>query len=145
MWLEVEVGPGLFTPPEDDSFSVDYTMEAANRAYPSCTGVYLGSEGHMLAFYGRKGSTRTGLTQDVAVEACRAVSQLPTWMGFTARWLGVSALPRRMTPWRVARGLRRRIRGESVCIFRGKSPRCSNSPISHPLLFPFSPRWLSHP
>ena len=86
MWLEVEVGPGLFTPPEDDSFSVDYAMEAVNRAYPGCTGVYLGSEGHMLAFYGGKGSTRAGLTQDVAIEACRAVSQLPTWMGFTARW-----------------------------------------------------------
>ena len=86
MWLEVEVGPGLFTPPKDDSFSVDYAMEAVNRAYPGCTGVYLGSEGHMLAFYGGKGSTRAGLTQDVAVEACRDVSQLPTWMGFTARW-----------------------------------------------------------
>ena len=30
MWLEIEVGPGLFTPPEDDSFSVDYAMEAVN-------------------------------------------------------------------------------------------------------------------
>ena len=87
MWLEVEVGPGLFTPPKDDSFSVDYAMEAVNRAYPGCTGVYLGSEGHMLAFDGRKGSTRAGLTQDVAVEDCRAMSQLPTWMGFTARWM----------------------------------------------------------
>ena len=86
MWLEVEVGPGLFTPPEDDSCSVNYAMEAINRAYPGCTGVYLGREGHMLAFYGRKGSTRAGLMQDVAIEACRAISQLPTWMGHTARW-----------------------------------------------------------
>ena len=30
MWLEVEVGPGLFVPPEDDSFSVNYAMEAIN-------------------------------------------------------------------------------------------------------------------
>ena len=30
MWLEVEVGPGLFVPPEDNSFSVNYTMEAIN-------------------------------------------------------------------------------------------------------------------
>ena len=36
----------------------------------------------MLAFYGRKGSTRAVLMQDMAVEACRAVSQLPTWMGY---------------------------------------------------------------
>ena len=30
MWLEVEVGPRLFVLPEDDSFSVDYAMEAIN-------------------------------------------------------------------------------------------------------------------
>ena len=30
MWLEVEVGPGLFVPPEDDLFSVNYAMEAIN-------------------------------------------------------------------------------------------------------------------
>ena len=40
----------------------------------------------MLAFYGRKGNMRAGLMQDVVVEVCRAVSQLPTWMGFMARW-----------------------------------------------------------
>ena len=86
MWLEVEVGPGLFIPPEDDSFSEDYAIEAVNRAYPGCTGMYLGRDGHMLAFYGRKGSTRAGLTQDVAVEVCRAVARIPTWMGFGAKW-----------------------------------------------------------
>ena len=73
MRLEVEVGPGLFVPPEDDSFSVDYVMEAINQAYPGCTGMYLDRDGHMLAFYGRRGSTRAGLMQDVAVEVCRAV------------------------------------------------------------------------
>ena len=30
MWLEVEVGPGMFVPLEDDSFSIDYAMEALN-------------------------------------------------------------------------------------------------------------------
>ena len=48
--------------------------------------MYFGKDGHMLAFYGQKGSTRAGLMQDVAVEVCQAVSQLPTWMGFMARW-----------------------------------------------------------
>ena len=48
--------------------------------------MYLDRAGHMLAFYGRKGSTRAGLIQDVAIEASRAVSELPTWMGYTARW-----------------------------------------------------------
>ena len=86
MWLEVEVGPGLFVPPEDNSYSVDFAMEAINKAYPGCTGMYLDRAGHMLAVYGRKGSTRAGLIQDVAIEASRAVSKLPTWMGYTARW-----------------------------------------------------------
>ena len=86
MWLEVEVKPGLFVPPDDDLFSVDYVVKAINQAYPGCTGMYLDKDGHMLAFYGRKDSTRAGLMQDVVVEVCRAVSRLPTWMGFMARW-----------------------------------------------------------
>ena len=48
--------------------------------------MYLDRAGHMLVFYGRKGSTRASLIQDVAIEASRAVSELPTWMGYTARW-----------------------------------------------------------
>ena len=86
MWLEVEVGSRLFVPPEDDSYSVDFAIEVMNRAYPSCTGMYLDRAGHMLAFYGRKGSTRAGLIQDVMIEASRVVSKLPMWMGYTARW-----------------------------------------------------------
>ena len=61
MWLEVEVGPGLFVPPEDISYSVNFAIEVMNRAYPGCTGMYLDRAGHMLGFYGRKGSTRAGL------------------------------------------------------------------------------------
>ena len=41
MWLEIEVGPGLFVPPE-----------VINKAYPGCTEMYLDRAGHMLAFYG---------------------------------------------------------------------------------------------
>ena len=52
MWLEIEVSPGLFVPPEDDSYSVNFAIEAMNRAYPGCTGMYLDRAGHMLAFYG---------------------------------------------------------------------------------------------
>ena len=48
--------------------------------------MYLDRAGHMLAFYGQKSSTRAGLIQEVAIEASRAVSELPTWMGYTARW-----------------------------------------------------------
>ena len=69
MWLEIEVSPGLFVPPEDDSYSVNFAMEVINKAYPGCTGMYLDRAGHMLAFYGQKGSTRASLIQEVAIEA----------------------------------------------------------------------------
>ena len=86
MWLEIEVGPGQFVPLEDDSCSADFAVEVINKAYPGCTGVYLDRMGHMLAFYGRKGSPKAGLIQEVAIEACRAVDEIPTWMGYMARW-----------------------------------------------------------
>ena len=86
IWLEVEVGPGYFLPPEDDSCSMDFALEVLNRAYPGCTGVYLDRGGHMLAFYGRKGSPKAGLIQEVAIEASHTVTEIPTWMGLTAKW-----------------------------------------------------------
>ena len=86
IWLEVEVGPGYFLPPEDDSYSTDFALKVLNLAYPGCTGVYLDRGGHMLAFYGRKGSSKAGLIQDVAIEAGHAVREIPTWMGLTAKW-----------------------------------------------------------
>ena len=86
IWLEVEVGPGYFLPPEDDSYSMDFALEALNHAYLDCTGVYLDRGGHMLAFYGWKGSPKAGLIQEVAIEAGLAVKEIPTWMGLTARW-----------------------------------------------------------
>ena len=86
IWLEVEVGPGYFLPPEDNSCSTDFTLEVLNRTYPGCMGVYLDRAGHMLAFYGRKGGSKAGLIQEVAIEAGHAVTEIPTWMGLTARW-----------------------------------------------------------
>ena len=86
IWLEVEVGSGYFIPPEDDSCSMDFSLEVLNHAYPGCTGVYLDRAGHMLAFYGWKGNSKAGLIQDVAIEAGHAVTDIPTWMGLTARW-----------------------------------------------------------
>ena len=86
IWLEVEVGPGYFVPPEDDSYSKDFALEVLNRAYPGCKGVYLDRGGHMLAFYGQKGSPKAGLIQDVAIEAGHAVREIPTWMGLAAKW-----------------------------------------------------------
>ena len=48
--------------------------------------MYLDRAGHMLAFYGRKGGSKAGLIQEVAIEASRTVTEIPTWMGLTARW-----------------------------------------------------------
>ena len=78
IWLEVEVGPGYFLPPKDDSCSTDFALKVLNHAYPGCTGVYLDRGGHMLAFYGRKGSPKAGLIQEVAIEAGHAVTEIPT-------------------------------------------------------------------
>ena len=86
IWLEVEVGPGYFLPPEDDSYSTDFTLEVLNHTYLDCTGLYLDRGGHMLAFYSWKGSSKAGLIQDVAIEAGHAVREIPTWMGLTAKW-----------------------------------------------------------
>ena len=86
IWLEVEVGPGYFLPPKDDSYSMDFTLKVLNFAYPGCTGVYLDRGGHILAFYSQKGSSKVGLIQDVAIEAGHTVREIPTWMGLTAKW-----------------------------------------------------------
>ena len=40
----------------------------------------------MLAFYSRKGNPKAGLIQEVAIEAGHAVTEIPTWMGLTAKW-----------------------------------------------------------
>ena len=40
----------------------------------------------MLTFYGWKGSSKAGLIQEVAIEVGHAVTEIPTWMGLTARW-----------------------------------------------------------
>ena len=86
IWLEVEVGPGYFLPPEDDSCSTDFALQVLNRTYPGYMGVYLDRGGHMLAFYVQKGSSKAGLIQEVAIEAGHTVTEIPTWMGLTARW-----------------------------------------------------------
>ena len=86
IWLEVEVEPGYFIHPEDDSYSTDFTLGALNCTYPGCTEVYLDRGGHMLAFYGWKGSPKAGLIQEVAIEAGHTVTEIPTWMGLTAKW-----------------------------------------------------------
>ena len=86
MWVEIETGAGIHTAPEEDSYSVDFAIDCINRAYPGCTGVYLGVAGHMLAFYGKKTNTKAGLLLDQAIITSKAIANIPTWMGYFATW-----------------------------------------------------------
>ena len=80
MWVEIETSAGIHTAPEEDSYSVDFAIDCINRAYPGCTGMYLGIAGHMLAFYGKKTNPRAGLLLNQAITASKAIANIPTWM-----------------------------------------------------------------
>ena len=86
MWVEIEISPGVYSTPEDDSYSIDFMIDAINCAYPGCTGMYLDVAGHMLAFYGKKTNPRASLLHDQGVIASKAIMDIPTWMGYFARW-----------------------------------------------------------
>ena len=86
MWVEIETSAGVHTAPEEDSYSVDFAIDSINRAYPRCTGMYLGMAGHMLAFYGKKTNPRAGLLIGQAVAASKVITNIPTWMEYFARW-----------------------------------------------------------
>ena len=86
MWVEIETSPGVYSTPEDDSYSIDLVIDIINHAYPGCTGMYLDVAGHMLAFYGKKTNPRAGLLHDQGVIASKAIADIPTWMGYFARW-----------------------------------------------------------
>ena len=86
MWVEIKTSAGVHTAPEEDSYSVDFAIDTINCACPGCTGMYLGVAGHMLAFYGKKTNPRAGLLLGQAVTASKAIANIPTWMGYFARW-----------------------------------------------------------
>ena len=86
MWVEIETSPGVYSTPKDDSYSIDFAIDAINCTYPGCTGMYLDVAGHMLAFYGKKTNPRAGLLHDQGVIASKAIIDIPTWMGYFAKW-----------------------------------------------------------
>ena len=78
LWVEIEIRAGMYASPDEDSYSVDFAIDALNRAYPGCTGVFLGDAGHMVAFYGKKANSKAGLIHDEAVVASKAILKIPT-------------------------------------------------------------------
>ena len=86
MWVEIEISPGMYSTPKDDYYSIDFMIDAINRTYPGCTGMYLDVAGHMLAFYGKKTNPRAGLLHDQGVIASKAITDIPSWMGYFTRW-----------------------------------------------------------
>ena len=76
----------MYSTRDEDSYSVDFAIDTINRAYPGCTGMYLGMAGHMLAFYEKKTNPRACLLHGQAVAASKAIANIPTWMGYFARW-----------------------------------------------------------
>ena len=84
--MEIETGPGVYSTPKEDSYSGDFAIDAINPTYPGCTSMYLDVAGHMLAFYGKKTNPRAGLLQDQGIIASKSITNIPTWMGYFARW-----------------------------------------------------------
>ena len=80
MWVEIETSAGIHTTPEEDSYSVDFAIDTINRTYPGCTGMYLGVAGW------KKTNPRAGLLIGQAVATSKAIANIPTWMGYFARW-----------------------------------------------------------
>ena len=86
MWVEIKTSTGMYSTPDEDSYSIDFAINTINHTYLGCTGMYLGVAGHMLAFYGKKTNPRAGLLHGQAVAASKAIVNIPTWMGYFARW-----------------------------------------------------------
>ena len=89
-WYALEVriltesSPGIFSPPEDESYSADFVQDTLNLAYPGCTGVFLAEPGSLIAFYGKKGSPQAGLSVEQGMEACQIIGNITAWMGHVA-------------------------------------------------------------
>ena len=86
MWIQIESSPGVYSSPEDDTYGADFMIDTVNMAYPGCTRVYLGEAGHVIAFFGKKGTPKAGLTLEQGMEACRILSRIPSWMGQLAKY-----------------------------------------------------------
>ena len=87
IWIKVEVSPGVYAYPEDDTYSLDFVMDTLNLAYPGCTGVYLANTGHLVAFYSKKTKPSASLSLEKCMEAHHLLAGIPTWMGSLAKYM----------------------------------------------------------
>ena len=39
MWVEIETSPGMYSTSKDDSYSIDFAINAINHTYSGCTGM----------------------------------------------------------------------------------------------------------
>ena len=77
----IESSPGVYSPPEDESYSTDFVQDNLNLTYPGCTGVFLAEPGSLIAFYGKKGAPQAGLSVEQGMEACQIIGNITAWMG----------------------------------------------------------------
>ena len=85
IWVELEVSPGVYGAPEDDSYGVDFVVETLNQAYPRCTGLYLDVAGHMVAFYGGRAIPRWASCRNRVFKLVRPSPRSPPGWD-TATW-----------------------------------------------------------
>ena len=75
--MELEVSPGVYDAPEDDSYGINFAAETLNQAYPGCTGLYLDVAGHMVAFYGGRAIPRRASCMNKVFRLVRPSPQSP--------------------------------------------------------------------
>ena len=114
IWVELEVSPGVYDAPEEDSYGVDFVVDTLNQAYPGCTGLYLDVAGHMVAFYGKK-----------VFKLVRPSPRSPLgWDTPPPGGCGVSVLLRLTKLSQPVKGWKGRTGGELVGSFSTGSPPC---------------------
>ena len=83
----MEDSTGEFNPVDEDTYSADFLVDTFNMVYPGCTGVYLMEVGHVIAFYGKKGTARAGLSVEQSVDACEIMGAICRWLGQRAKFV----------------------------------------------------------
>ena len=84
--MELEVSPGVYGAPEDDSYGVDFAAETLNQAYPGWYGLIPGCGRPYGGLLWRKGHSKEGLLHEQGIQASQAIASIPTWMGCPATW-----------------------------------------------------------